>query len=110
MRSLNAGKKIIILWDGASYHRCNEVKDYLNELNSGIIQKDWKVNCIPFESYAPDQNPVEDVWLKGKNFIRRNFYNNRTFSQVKDCFFNYLDEQVFKFGKLDWYITFPQPA
>ena len=110
LRSLNVGKKIIILWDGASHHRCNEVKDYLNGLNSGIKQKDWKVNCIPFASYAPDQNPVEDVWLKGKNFLRKNFYKNRTFNQVKDCFFNYLDEQIFKFGKLDWYISFPQPV
>jgi transposase len=45
---------------------------------------------ILFEPNAPDQNPVEDVWLRGKNFLRKHFYENKTFNQVKYCFVNFL--------------------
>jgi len=82
LRSLNSGKKIMILWDGVSYHRGKEVNDYLDELNRGLKPKYWEVTCIPFAPYAPEQNPVEDAWLNGKNFLRRNFYENRTFDHV----------------------------
>lgn len=73
-------------------------------MNQGLEAKDWKVTCIALAPNAPDQNPVEDVWLKGKNFLRQHFYENKTFEQVKKCFFNFLDNQVFNFGKVKWYI------
>lgn len=54
--------------DGASYHDSHEVQDYLNQVNQWLEEKDWKVTCIFFAPHAPDQNPVEDVWLQGKTF------------------------------------------
>jgi hypothetical protein len=36
----------MIIWDGASYHCCKEVKAYLDELNRGLEAKDWKVTCV----------------------------------------------------------------
>ena len=87
----------------AAYHRYSEMKAYLEDLNKGLEEKDWKVTCLLFESNAPEQNPVEDIWLKGKNFLRRHFYQNKTFQQVKESFFNFLNNQIFDCNKLGWY-------
>ena len=104
LQSQHEGDRILLIWDNASYHRCLRVWEYLHEVNQGLETKDWKVTCIAFASNAPDQNPVEDVWLKGKTFLRRHFYENKTFEQVKKCFFDFLNEQVFNFEKVNWYI------
>lgn len=79
LRTLNRGKKLMIIWDGASYHDCKEVRAYLNEVNQGLEEKDWKITCLVFAPNAPEQNPVEDVWLSGKNHLRKHFYKNKTF-------------------------------
>ena len=104
-------KKWIILWDNASYHTGKEVQKYLNEVNEGITdEKDRKINCYPFAPNAPDQNPVEDVWLRGKDFLRKHFYKSEKFHQMKRRFLNYLDKKIFNFKKLEWYIKIQQPV
>jgi len=108
--ALQPDKKIIILWDKASDHGGKEVRAYLNQVNQGLAEKDWKVTCLLFAPNAPDQNPVEDVWLQGKNFLRRHFYENKTFNQVKWSFLNFLNRKVFNFGKCGWYLEIPQPV
>lgn len=99
------GSGIILIWDGATYHKYGEMRRYLEESNGGLNEKDWKVTCVLFPPYAPDQNPVEEIWRKGKNFLRRHFYENKTFRDVKESFFNFLTEQVFSFPKLEAYIS-----
>lgn len=108
LQSLYAGKNLVLIWDGAKYHCCKEVQAYLDTVNKGLEEKDWKVTCMVFAPHAPDQNPVEDVWLRGKNFLRKHFYENKTFQQVKTSFFNFLNERVFDFEKLKWYLKIPQ--
>jgi transposase len=110
LQALQPNKKMIILWDKASYHGGKKVQAYLNKLNQGLEKKDWKVTCLLFAPNAPDQNPVEDVWLQGKNFLRRHFYENKTFNQVKWSFLNFLNRKVFNFGKGGWYLEIPQPV
>jgi putative transposase len=110
LRNRYPGKKLMIIWDGASYHHSKEIQAYLGKVNEGLEKKDWKVTCIILAPYAPQQNPVEDVWLRGKNFVRRHFYENNTFYRVKMCFLNFLNNRVFNFSKLNWYINIPQPA
>jgi putative transposase len=110
LQVLHPDKKLLIIWDGASYHYSEEVQAYLNKVNQGLEEKDWKVKCVLFAPNAPDQNPVEDVWLQGKNFLRRHFFENKTFQQVKSSFFNFLNKKVFNFGKAGWYLEIPQPV
>jgi putative transposase len=55
-------KKIILIWDGASYHRFGEFRDYLATINHGIPSENWPVTCVLFAPNAPKQNPIEDVW------------------------------------------------
>jgi transposase len=110
LQAINQDKRLIIIWDGARYHCCKEVKSYLNQVNEGLEEKDWKITCLLFAPNAPDQNPVEDVWLKGKDFLRKHFYENNNFQQVKSCFFNFLNKRIFNFSKLEWYLKIPQPV
>lgn len=110
LQALHPDKKLMIIWDGASYHRCKEVRDYLSEVNQGLEEKNWKVTCLLFAPNAPDQNPVEDVWLRGKDFLRKYFYENKTFNQVKCCFFNLINKRFFNFKKIKWYLKIPQSA
>lgn len=105
LQSLNPGTNLILIWDNASYHRYGKVREYLWEINKGLEKKDWKVTCVLFETNAPEQNPIEDVWLKGKNHLRRFFWKNRTFGQVKNSFSDYLSNKVFNFAKCDWYFV-----
>jgi putative transposase len=108
LQVLNENKKLVIMWDKASYHCCEEVQTYLDNVNQGLEEKDWQITCLLFAPNAPDQNPVEDVWLRGKNFLRKHFYENKTFPQVKSCFFSFLNKQIFDFSKLEWYLKIPQ--
>ena len=105
---LYPGAKLWIIWDGASYHRFGQMREYLAELNCGLPEEQWQVSCILFASNAPEQNPVEDIWLKGKNWLRKCFTLNKTFTQVKQCFVDYLKDKLFHSAKFDWYISRPQ--
>jgi transposase len=108
LQTLYPKSKIWLIWDGASYHRFSEMRDYLVEVNVGLDEKDWRVNCILFAPNAPEQNPVEDIWLKGKNWLRKHFAQNRTFAQVKQCFSAYLKDKFFDLDKFSWYMPNPQ--
>ena len=110
LQALHPDKKLILIWDRARYHCGNEVQAYLNTVNQGLEEKDWTVTCLLFVPNAPDQNPVEDSWLQGKNFLRRHFYENKTFQQVKQSFLNFLNKKVFNFEKSKWYLEIPQPV
>lgn len=48
--------KILVVWDGASIHRCNAIKTFLAE---GASERIWLESLPP---YAPDLNPDEGVW------------------------------------------------
>jgi transposase len=62
--------RIALIWDGATYHRSQAVKDYLESVNQGLDESNWKITCIRFAPNDPKQNPIEDVWLQAKRLIR----------------------------------------
>lgn len=108
LQEIYDGARLWIIWDGASYHRFGEVRDYLAEINKGLEESMWPITCLLFAPNAPEQNPVEDIWLKGKSWIRKNFAYNKTFAQVKQCFKDYLQNSYFNFSKFNWYLFNPQ--
>ena len=108
LQALHPDKKLIIIWDRARYHCGKEIQAYLTTMNHGLEEKDWNVTCVLFAPNAPDQNPVEDVWLQGKNCLRRHFYENKTCQQVKQSFLNFINKKIFNFEKLKWYLEIPQ--
>jgi transposase len=103
LQNQNPGKRIVMIWDGASYHKSQEVKDFLAEMNDGKEASAWQFRCILFAPNSPEQNPVEDVWLQAKNFLRRFWLLCRSFPAVKYLFEFSLDHQKFDFSKIEQY-------
>ncbi len=75
------GQRIVLIWDGASYHKYKKMKEYLEQVNGGKKPEDWPVTCILLAPNAPEQNPVEDIWLKGKNEIRNKYHLCNSFKE-----------------------------
>lgn len=99
--SLFTGKKIILLWDKATYHTCREVKKYLKQINKGLEKKDWKLTLELLPTAAPEENPMETIWLKGKNFVRSMFEQCKSFSDVLNIFEEYISSNIFSFEKIN---------
>ena len=38
-------------------------------INQEKPEEKWLINCLKFTPNAPEQNPVEDIWLQTKNFM-----------------------------------------
>jgi len=96
-------KKIVLIWDGASYHRFGEFRDYLTQVNQDKLSDDLEITCILFAPNAPQQNPVEDIWLQGKNFLRKYWYLCKSFRAVKKLFELFYDCSKFDFPKIHQY-------
>jgi len=60
-----AGKKLLVIWDGSPIHRRVMVKEFV----SGLRGKVW-LEALP--AYAPDLNPVEELWQQLKHVEMRN--------------------------------------
>lgn len=99
-------RRITLIWDGASYHRSASVRAYLDSLNHGLDEPEWKITCIRFAPNAPEQNPVEDVWLDALRFIREFYHLCKSFSVVKRLFEFVTHHQIFDFPKLFMYGSF----
>lgn len=100
-------QRLALIWDGASYHRSHELKEYLQSLNAAHDQASWQITCIRFAPNAPEQNPVEDIWLQAKRFIREFYHLCHSFSTVKLLFKLVTHRQTFYFSKLSEYAVFP---
>jgi transposase len=95
--------RIALIWDGASYHRSAELKEYLDSVNNGLDEEKWKITCIRFAPNAPEQNPVEDIWLQGKKFLREFYHLCKSFASVKKLFELVTHHQIFDFPKIFMY-------
>jgi len=60
------GCKLLVMWDGGSIHRANEVKNFLAD--------GWseEIHLERFPAYAPELNPDEGVWQHLKHVELRN--------------------------------------
>lgn len=108
LRELYPGKKLLLLWDGASYHRDAQLQAFLCRVNAGLTSNEWLLTLMPFAPNAPEQNPVEEVWLAGKNYLRRRFALHKTFAQVKHAFYDFLQSLHLESAKFAWYAPYPQ--
>ena len=99
-------KRLAIIWDGASYHKGEEMIAYLQRINGGLSPDQWPVTCLLFAPNAPEQNPMEDIWLKGKQFVRKNWHICDTFRRVNELFVQKISDTRFIFEKLYIYAQF----
>ncbi|MBI1240806.1 IS630 family transposase [Chrysosporum ovalisporum Ak1311] len=100
------GAKLLIIWDGASYHRSQEIQDYLDSLNRELEKEQWWITCLRFARNAPQQNTVEDMWLQAKRLIRKFYFFCHFFTVVKALFELSIHCQIFDFSKLHEYNVF----
>lgn len=83
------GKKIVLVWDGASWHRSDMVKKYLASTR-------FSFNLKRFPPYAPEENPQEHVWKAGRSNVTHNkFIEN--IDKVADDFVEYLNSTKFHY-------------
>jgi transposase len=64
-------KQIRVIWDNASYHKSQLVKEYLQQLHQDWPEEKWLLTLISLATNAPEQNPIEQVWLEGKTQLRK---------------------------------------
>lgn len=97
-------KSLVVLWDNVSYHRSLEIQNYLANINYNTNESNRNIHCINFAPHAPEQNPIETVWLKAKQKIRTYFHECSTFKRVKELFIESIRHQYFDFPKLHMYM------
>ncbi len=99
-------ERLLILWDGASYHRSKELRTFLEEVNEGLPEAEWKIHCVRFAPNDPTQNPIEDAWLQAKNWLRRMSGLRPSFAGLKALFEQYCSLELFDYPKLYMYGRF----
>ncbi len=97
-------KRIALTWDGADYHKSDEVKAFLAAENLHCEPEQWRITCILFAPNAPQQNPIEDIWLQGKTLVRKYWNLCKYFSVIKWLFKFFTNHQRFDFPKLHQYV------
>jgi transposase len=101
--------QIVLIWDGAPYHRSDLVKTLLKSVNQGLAAEDWRITCLQFAPNDPTQNPYafggakpyEDIWLQAKRWLRECYHQCKTFAAVKALFELSIQGQIFDFPKLN---------
>jgi len=101
-------RRLALISDGATYHRSQQVKDFLASVNQGLDESNWKITCLRFAPNDPKQNPIEDVWLQAKRLIREYYHLCPSFNVVKFLFEFVTHRQTFNFPKLFTYGRFSQ--
>jgi transposase len=94
----------IRIWDGASYHRSQAIKGFLASVNEGLDEEQWRVTCLRFAPNDPTQNPLEDIWLAAKRFLRTYYHRCPSFKVAKIR----IHWHMFDFPKLFTYGRFSQ--
>ena len=96
-------QRLLIFWDGATYHRSKEIQSFLDELNQGLSPEQWKIHCVRFAPNCPEQNPIEDIWLQAKTWVRRFCALIPSFSHLKWMFEWFIRHTTFDFPTLGMY-------
>ena len=60
------GKKIVVVWDNASYHSSKELNMKLEE-----IENLKRIQFIYLPPYSPDKNPIEHVWNESNELYQQ---------------------------------------
>ena len=91
------GKRVLLLWDGAPWHR-GEVRKYLKKKT----EKKWKLEIKYFPAYSPDLNPQEHVWKEAKEKTTKN--SEEEFEDKALKFYKYIVKTKFKTNFLKKYL------
>lgn len=71
------------------------MKTFLAQQNQELSPEEWKITCCRFAPYAPQENPVEAIWLQLKTLLRRFYRFGKSFKIVKRLFQLFVDLKLF---------------
>ncbi|MBI3336083.1 IS630 family transposase [Candidatus Peregrinibacteria bacterium] len=91
LRTLYPNKKILIVWDKAGWHKGIEAQK--------VIQADGNIDTLYFPSAAPEENPQEHVWKKGRSQVTHNVFIENI-DKTTDDFVSYLNSTRFPYALL----------
>lgn len=108
LQEKNPDAKLLLIWDGASYHRGKEMQKFLEKENQNLSSENWRVTCHLLAPYSPQENPVEAIWLQLKTLLRRFYRFGKTFTIVKRLFELFVEWKLFNLPNLKNYEAFSQ--
>ena len=103
IQAQNPGVRLVLVWDGASYHRSQEFRDFLAQVNQ---KGNWQIHCLRFAPYAPQENPIENVWGQAKQLLRQLHQRCRSFKFTKKLFELFIKHRLFTLPNLNSYDAF----
>jgi len=69
-------RQVILIWDGASYHRSSKVRTYAEQLGFQIL---------PLPGYSPDLNPIEGLWKWLREAVSQHYCHQTLDELRQDC-------------------------
>lgn len=69
-RTLDSDVQAVLVWDGAGYHRANDLACPSN------------ITLVSLPPYSPELNPVENLW----HYLRSHHWSNRKYDTVDALF------------------------
>lgn len=91
IREIYPTQNLLILWDGAGWHRGSKAQEY--------IKADKNIKTVYFPRYSPEENPQEHVWKSGRSNATHNKFI-KDIDEATDEFVNYLNKTEFKYTLL----------
>jgi hypothetical protein len=70
------GAQVVIIWDGASYHRSKLVRAAAEKLDFELV---------PLPGYSPDLNPIEGLWKWLREDVTQNYCHPTMHQLFLDC-------------------------
>jgi transposase len=86
------GKKVVIIWDNAPWHRGEEVKKWLSKTK-------YSIHLIAFPPYSPELNPQEHVWKAARAAASHNTFI-KNLEKTASRFAEYLNNNLFQYSFL----------
>ena len=74
-------RQVILIWDGASYHRSQKVRTAAEALGFQLL---------PLPAYSPDLNPIEGLWKWLREEVTQH-YCHKTLAELRQACFAFID-------------------
>ncbi len=84
-------KLVCIIWDNAPFHRGKEIRAALAKRKT--LER---VHLIALPPYAPDTNPIEQVWNTAKQTVSN--IQHETFADTKQAFSDFVASRLFRYA------------
>ncbi len=68
LQAQSPGQRLLVVWDGASYHRSEQMQQYLEQVNAGKTESHWQLHCLRFAPNAPQRSSSRRHLVTSEDF------------------------------------------